>query len=211
MFGAGAVGGQAAASAYQQPQQYGGGQSSASGFGAAPASSGPGQSYGSQAGYAAPPAQSGYPATQASGLGQHQLYGASPAYGAAQPGGYPGQRGGPPGYAPGYPGATPAKKSRTGLFVTLAVVAVVVIALAVLLRLLLNKTVLDQSAVQRDVAAQFEDQEGVAVELTCPADMEVTVSATYECTGTTADSEDITLTIEITDENGNYTWQEKPS
>jgi flagellar basal body-associated protein FliL len=129
-------------------------------------------------------------------------------YGAPQQGGYPGQGPGH-GYGSGYPSAPP-KKRNTGLLVSLAVAAVVLIALAIVLPMyVLNKTLLDQGAVQRDVAVQFEDQEGVSVELDCPSDMEVEVSQTYECTGTTADSEDVTLVIEITDENGNYTWQEK--
>jgi flagellar basal body-associated protein FliL len=129
-------------------------------------------------------------------------------YGAPQQGGYPGQGPGH-GYGSGYPSAPP-KKRNTGLLVSLAIAAVVLIALAIVLPMyVLNKTLLDQGAVQRDVAVQFEDQEGVSVELDCPSDMEVEVSQTYECTGTTADSEDVTLVIEITDENGNYTWQEK--
>ncbi|MGI8723468.1 MAG: DUF4333 domain-containing protein [Geodermatophilaceae bacterium] len=125
-------------------------------------------------------------------------------YGVPPSSSYPAQ-----GYGTGYPTAPP-KKRNTGLLVSLAIAAVVLIALAVVLpRFVLNKTLLDQGAVQRDVAVQFEDQEGVSVELSCPADMEVEVSKTYECTGMTADSEDVTLVIEITDENGNYTWQEK--
>jgi len=94
--------------------------------------------------------------------------------------------------------------------VSLAVVGVLLLALAILLpTVFLAKTVLDPTAVQRDVAAQFQDQEGVGIELTCPSDMEVEVTRTYECTGTTADSEDVTLVIEISDADGNYTWQEK--
>jgi len=96
------------------------------------------------------------------------------------------------------------------LIVTFAVAGVLLLALAILLpTVFLAKTVLDPAAVQQDVAAQFQDQEGVGIELTCPGDMEVEVSRTYECTGTTEDSEDVTLVIEIAHEDGNYTWQER--
>ncbi len=197
-------------------QQYGAGQSSTSGFGATP---GPAagayggqqgqQQYAGQSAYGAPQAQPGYPTSQGnSPLGQPS-YGGHPGYGGAQQGGYPGQQGPGPGYGGSYPSA-PAKKRNTGLIVALAAVAVLVLAAAILLpTVVLAKTVLDPAAVQRDVAAQFQDQEGVGIELTCPTDMEVQVSSTYECTGTTEDSEDVTLVIEVTDENGNYTWQEK--
>ncbi len=154
--------------------------------------------------YGQPAQQYGAPA----GYGQQQAYGGQPAYGAPQQHGYPGHGPGQA-YGTGYPTA-PAKKRNTGLLVSLGIVAVVLIALAIVLpTFVLNKTVLDSTSVQQDVAVQFEDQEGVSVELTCPADMEVEVSKTYECTGTTADAEDVTLVIEITDENGNYSWQEK--
>jgi hypothetical protein len=166
------------------------------------------QQYGGQGSYGAIPAPSGYSPQGGSPQGQQQ-YGSQTGYGAAQQQrGYPGQQGPGQGYG-GYPSA-PTKKRNTGLIVTLALVGVLVLALAILLpTVILNKTVLDQAAVQNDVGAQFQDQEGVGINLTCPADMEVEVSRTYECTGTTDDSEDVTLVIEITDEDGNYTWQEK--
>ncbi len=70
-------------------------------------------------------------------------------------------------------------------------------------------TRLDPSAVEDAVAAQFQDQEGVGLDLSCPDRMIVSPGNSYECTGTTEDSEDVTLVIEITDANGNYTWQEQ--
>lgn len=188
-------------------QQYGSGQPSApgSGYGGQQA-----QQYGSQAGYGSAQGQPGYGPPQGGGpTGQQQGYAGQPTYGAPQQRGYPGQQGPGQGYGTGYPSA-PAKKRNTGLIVALAVAGVVVLALAILLpTVFLAKTVLDPAAVQQDVAAQFQDQEGVGLELTCPSDMEVEVSRTYECTGTTEDSEDVTLVIEIIDEDGNYTWQER--
>lgn len=124
-----------------------------------------------------------------------------------QQSGYPGQQGPGQGYGSGYPSAPP-KKSRTPLWIGLGVLLLLA-AVAVVLFLTLSKEILDPASVQTDVAAQFEDQEGVSIELNCPADMEVVVGNTYECTGTTADSEEVTLVIEISAENGDYTWQEK--
>lgn len=200
--------------------QYGSSQGSAqSAYGGAPTAApppvnyGPPQqppaqqqpSYGAQAGYPQAPAQPAYGGPPPS----RPSYQPGPYGGAPQ--GYPGQQGGPPagpqGYGPGYPSAPP-KKSRTALFLTLGAVVLLAIV-AVVLFLTLSKTVLDPAAVQRDVAAQFQDQEGVGIQLTCPTDMEVEVGATYECTGTTEDSEDVTLVIEVSDEDGNYTWQER--
>jgi hypothetical protein len=73
----------------------------------------------------------------------------------------------------------------------------------------LQSTVLDPAAVERDVAAQFQEREGVAIELDCADDMEVAADATYECTGTTADGESVKLRIAVTDEDSAaYTWTE---
>jgi len=193
-------------------QQYGAGQSPTSGFGAAPGSSQSGyggqqsQQYGGQGAYGTAQAPSAY-SPQGGPQGQPQ-YGGQTGYGAAsQQGGYPGQQGPSQGYG-GYPTTAPTKKRNTALIVTIVGV-VVALGIAAVLYFTLSKTVLDQERVQADVAAQFEDQEGVGIDLTCPADMEVEVSSTYECTGTTGDSEEVTLVIEITDEDGNYTWQEQ--
>jgi hypothetical protein len=85
----------------------------------------------------------------------------------------------------------------------------VLIAGAVVLALSLSSTVLDRNAVERDVAAQFEEREGVAIDLDCAEEMKVESGATYECTGTTADGEDVALRIAITDEDtAAYTWTE---
>ena len=83
------------------------------------------------------------------------------------------------------------------------------IAVVVVLVMSLQSTVLDPAAVERDVAAQFQEREGVSIELDCGDDMEVTEGATYECSGTTADGESVTLRIAITDEqSAAYTWTE---
>jgi hypothetical protein len=88
-------------------------------------------------------------------------------------------------------------------------VILLVIAGVVAAVLALQSTVLDPAAVERDVAAQFEEREGVAIDLTCDDEMPVESGSTYECTGTTADGEDVTLEIRIEDEDSAaYTWTE---
>ena len=73
----------------------------------------------------------------------------------------------------------------------------------------LGPTVLDREAVERDVAAQFEEREGVSIDLACRDQMRVETGATYRCTGVTAADEEVTLQITITDENfAEYTWTE---
>jgi hypothetical protein len=62
--------------------------------------------------------------------------------------------------------------------------------------------------VQRDVATQYEQREGVALDLTCDQDMDVVDGRTYECAGTTADDQDVTVTITITGTDGDYTWSD---
>ena len=131
-----------------------------------------------------------------------QGYGQQPQYGQPQYGQQPyGQQ----------PYGQP-KKSKTGLIVGLVVLGVVIIAAAILLPILLSSTKLDPAATARDVSQQFEQREGVAVDLTCPDDMKVESGATYQCTGTTDDGEDVTLTITISDAKADpptYTWSER--
>ena len=117
---------------------------------------------------------------------------------------------GQPQYAgPGQSYGAPAQKSRVGLIAAVTVAILLLIALVVVLAMTLGRTVLDRAAVERDVAAQFEEREGVAIDLSCAEEMKVRPGATYECTGTTADGEDVTLRIAITDEeSAAYTWTE---
>jgi Domain of unknown function (DUF4333) len=132
-----------------------------------------------------------------------QPYGAPP--------GSPPQYGVPPYGPPGAPYGQPAPqpRSRVGLIAAVTAGILVLIAVAVGLALSLSSTVLDRTAVERDVAAQFEEREGVAIDLSCAEEMKVERDATYECTGTTADGEDVTLQIAITDEDSAaYTWTE---
>jgi hypothetical protein len=85
----------------------------------------------------------------------------------------------------------------------------VLMIVAVALANLLGPTILDPAAVERDVAEQFEERHGVAVDLSCDDEMRVEEGASYECDGTTESGEDVTLQITIADEeDAAYTWAE---
>jgi hypothetical protein len=163
-----------------------------------PASATPSQPYGQPAPheqpYAAPSGQDGV----------QPLYGRAPQPRPQLPYGQPPY--GPPGQQP-YP--APAQKSYVGLIAGVTAGIVALIAVAVVLALTLGGTVLDRTAVERDVAAQFEQREGVAIQLRCADDMAVATGSHYECSGTTADGENVTLRITVTDEaTPAYTWTE---
>jgi hypothetical protein len=154
-----------------------------------------------------PPPQYRQPGYGQPGYGQPP-YGQAPyaqaPYGQAVQGplyGMPGQPYGPP--QTGRP-----RKSKAGL-IAVAGIAVLLALGVVVLVLTLQSTVLDPAAVERDVATQFEQREGVAIDLNCADDMHVDEGDSYRCTGVTADGEEVTLQITITDEDtAAYTWTE---
>jgi hypothetical protein len=136
-----------------------------------------------------------------------------PPYGPQPPYGQPQQYGpapyGAPGQPYGQPAGAPPQKSRVGLIAAVTGITLLVIAGIVVLVMALQSTVLDRAAVERDVAAQFEEREGVAIDLSCEDEMPVDPGATYECSGVTADDEEVTLQIRIEDEDSAaYTWTE---
>jgi uncharacterized membrane protein len=103
----------------------------------------------------------------------------------------------------------PARKSKVGLIAILTGVALLVIAGVVVVVLSLRSPVLDAASAERDVAAQFEQREGVAIDLHCPNDMKVKAGATYTCTGKTADGESVRIKLAITNaKTAAYTWTE---
>jgi hypothetical protein len=160
-----------------------------------------------------PPAYGQTPYGQSPPYGQQPGPYGPPAYGQPGPYGPPPQYGAPPYGTPQYgvPGQQfgPPQKSKVGLIALVTGLLLVLIAVVVVLVMSLQSTVLDPAAVERDVAAQFQQREGVAIDLDCPDDMNVAEGATYECSGTTADGETVTLRIAITDENSAaYTWTE---
>ena len=98
------------------------------------------------------------------------------------------------------------KPKRHRLFWLLALAVLLVVAVVVPTGL--GSTRLDPKAVERDVAAQFEQREGVALDLTCDGILTVEKGATYSCQGTTADGEQVPITIAITSADGDYTWSD---
>ena len=174
---------------------------------------GPGRAYGQPLPqYGRPP----YGRPEAPQQPFHQPYGAPPygppgSYGAPGQYGPSGQYGAPGQYGP--PGQyggpqPPAPKSRVGLIAGVTALILVLIAAGVLLAMHLGPTVLDRAAVERDVAAQFEQLEGVAIDLRCPEEMTIESGAEYRCTGTTAAGEEVELAIQIADpgEDVDYHW-----
>jgi hypothetical protein len=168
----------------------------------------PGPPY--QGGWSQPHGQpGGYGPAGYGQYGQPGQYGGQPGYG--QP---PyGQYGQPPYGQPPYeqyggweqPPAPPRRKRRFGLvFVLLVIAALIGVALTLPARL--GGTRLDPDAVQRDVAAQFQQREGVALDLSCDQTMTVADGRTYDCAGTTAEGDPVTITITITSDDGDYTW-----
>jgi hypothetical protein len=101
----------------------------------------------------------------------------------------------------------PRRKRRFGPLFGLLVLALL-IGLAFTLPARLGSKRLDPDAVQRDVAAQFEQREGVALDLSCDQQMTVEDGKTYECDGTTADGDPVTITIAIEGTDGDYTWSD---
>ena len=180
-----------------------------------------GQSAGNRPpGYGPPPQQYGQPIQQPTGQPAQQPwspsygqpgYGQAPAqYGQPQygPPGYPTQYG-PPGQPYGQPYPVQPQKSKVGLIAGLTGLVLLLIAGVVAALVAMQSTVLDPAAVERDVAAQFEQREGVAIDLTCAEEMQVDEGDSYRCTGVTADGEEVTLQITITDEEtAAYTWTE---
>jgi hypothetical protein len=114
----------------------------------------------------------------------------------------------PPPWQPGPPPAAPPDRTRKRLILALELVALAIAVGVATLVYVLSSTQLDRSAVESAVATQFEEREGVALDLECDQRMIVEPGADYECEGTTADGEDVQILIRVTDENGAYTWAE---
>jgi hypothetical protein len=160
-----------------------------------------------------PPQQAGGPVYGQQGYGQQQPPPAyQPAFG-PPPGGQQapyGQYGGQttPPWPPGPPSAPPPDRKRRRLIFALEAVALALVVGVGTLIYVLSSTRLDRAAVERDVAAQFEERNGVELDLECRHRMIVRPGADYECEGTTADGEEIEIRIMIENENGAYTWAE---
>ncbi|PRY47547.1 uncharacterized protein DUF4333 [Geodermatophilus tzadiensis] len=172
----------------------------------------PGQ-YGQPGGQPGPypqPGQYGQPGLpgQYGGYGQPGQYGPPGQYGQPAPYGYgqPGQYAQPGVGQPGGAGQPP-RRSRTGPLIGTGL-AVVIIGVGILLALLLGRDVLDDDRAEADIATQFEETFGVGIDVSCDDEMVVEDGATYECSGTTEDDEDVTIRVVITDaDTAAYTWE----
>jgi hypothetical protein len=67
---------------------------------------------------------------------------------------------------------------------------------------------LDAAQVERDVAAQYEQREGVAIDVRCEEDMPKESGGVFACDGTTSEGEDLYIEIQIADpgEDVDYHW-----
>ena len=179
------------------------------------ADAGPGGGWGPPSGPpSGSPVQGDYPPP--SQYGTPGQYGAPAGYGQPGPYGTPAGYGQPGQYGPygvptawGYPAQPPRRRSRLPRILRRVVLAVLVIGAGMTLPALLGPTRLDPHAVQRDVAGQFQRREGVALDLRCTEKMTVEAGRTYACAGTTADNQQLTITITITDRDGAYTWSQR--
>lgn len=87
-------------------------------------------------------------------------------------------------------------------------IALAIAGASALLVYVLSSTILDPAAVETAVAEQFEQREGVPLDLECDERMIVRPGADYECEGTTEDGEEVEILITVTDDSGAYTWAE---
>jgi hypothetical protein len=108
---------------------------------------------------------------------------------------------------PDEPGPARSRRPLLLAVLVLAVVAAAGLAVVLLDPTLFGGTVLDRGAVERDVAGQFQEREGVAVTLVCPQDMPVRTGGGYRCTGTTATGENVPIRIVVTATSpAAYSW-----
>ena len=109
-----------------------------------------------------------------------------------------------------FPDVPGTRRSRRTLLLAATgagVVAAVGLAVVLLDPTLFGRTVLDRGAVERDVAAQFQQREGVGVALVCPREMAMVSGGSYRCAGTTATGENVTIRIVVTTTSpAAYTW-----
>ncbi|MBI3688177.1 MAG: DUF4333 domain-containing protein [Actinobacteria bacterium] len=125
-------------------------------------------------------------------------------YGYGAPNPYPQQQ--PAGYGaqPGWQGAAPRRRKPTALIIV-AVVAVVLVGGGLLAaKFVLGKKVFDATALNQDLAQQYKDRFTQVIQVDCPADEQVKVGRTFECS--IKDSTK-TITIEVKDDTGAYLWR----
>ena len=72
---------------------------------------------------------------------------------------------------------------------------------------------LERTTVEREVAAEYEERIGAAVEVRCPDEMPVASGEVYACEGTRTDGAVIYVEIQIADpgEDADYRWWTPPA
>lgn len=167
------------------------------------------QAYGQDAGYG----QQGY--DQQGGYDQQygqQAYGQDAGYG--QQGGFDAHSAqyGAPAYgqsgAQQWGSAPTQKKSNKGLIAGIAAAAVLLLGgLGTWLALgPMSTKVLDKGKLASDVAAQYEQEYDAPLsDVTCNDDLVVEQGKTYTCSAK-EDGEDVSIKIEVTNDDGAYTW-----
>jgi hypothetical protein len=182
--------------------------------------------YGQQAAYGQPYGQQPYgdpyygqQAAPAQFYAQPASYGVQPGYGQPvsgydQPFSYPAPPGyGQPGYGQSPPGVDPyarptagaAGKSRVGLWTTLIVILVLAVAAAVVSIAKpspLFKKVLDHNAVEQTIQAQSQGGSGDYTGVSCPANEQVKLGTTFQCTASGGKK----INVTVTSGRGDYTW-----
>lgn len=69
---------------------------------------------------------------------------------------------------------------------------------------------LSTSAVERDVAEQFQQEQGFSVKLTCTDTTRLVDGGTYHCSGGSGEGESGTVTIRMTDpQAATYPWTDR--
>jgi hypothetical protein len=92
-------------------------------------------------------------------------------------------------------------------------IPVVVVAVVTVALLVAGPGALDPDQVERDVAAEFEEREGVTLDLACPDDLPPESGGVYTCEGTTADGAAVAVEIRIADpeDDVDYVWEVIPA
>ncbi|MEO8323167.1 MAG: DUF4333 domain-containing protein, partial [Actinomycetota bacterium] len=66
---------------------------------------------------------------------------------------------------------------------------------------------LEGGDIEKQVAGDVKDQNGVDVEVVCPDDIEAKEGGAFTCTATDDQGQEVPIDVEQTDAEGNVTWQ----
>lgn len=86
-------------------------------------------------------------------------------------------------------------------------VSMVLAGLALVLGATGCKAKLDTEKGEKVILQALKDQKVEVTSLSCPRDVELKVQTTFDCTGKMADGKDYTVSVTITDADGNVKWR----